>query len=102
VTLEALDARFTKLEYPIERGFAATAGDIADIKRDMATREQMIVLGTQTASIERELAVDPNDGTAVARCESDTHRSRRAVWQTRGDCAAPCALHKEGFLRLKG
>jgi hypothetical protein len=27
----------------------------------------MIVLGTQTASIERELAVDPNDGTAVAR-----------------------------------
>ena len=62
VTLEALDARFTKLEHVIttgfertDRNFAAIAEDIADIKRDMATRDQIVALHTQVNSIEREL-----------------------------------------------
>ena len=55
VTLEALDARFSKLEHLIERGFAATAGDVADIKRDMATKDQVIALHTQVNSIEGQV-----------------------------------------------
>ena len=55
VTLETLDARFTKLEHLIERGFAATANDIVDVKRDMATKDQVIALHTQVNSIERQL-----------------------------------------------
>ena len=39
----------------IEKGFAAVAGDITDIKRDMATKEQLIALQTQVNSIETQL-----------------------------------------------
>ena len=48
----------------IERGFAAVAGDIADIKRDMATKEdleklatkeQLVALHMQVSSIEAQL-----------------------------------------------
>jgi hypothetical protein len=49
VTLETLDARFAKLEQLIERGFAATAADIAD------TKDQLIALHVQVNSIERQL-----------------------------------------------
>jgi hypothetical protein len=62
ITLEMLDTRFTKLEGLIERGyssgdkkFAAIADDIADIKRDMATKDQIIALHTQVNSIETEI-----------------------------------------------
>jgi hypothetical protein len=48
VTLETLDARFSKLENLIERGFGAIAND-------MATKDQMIDLHTQVNSIERQL-----------------------------------------------
>jgi hypothetical protein len=39
ITLETLDARFTKLETLIERGFGAIAND-------MATKDQLIALHT--------------------------------------------------------
>ena len=39
----------------IEKGFAAVAGDVADLKRDMATKEQMTALHTQVNSIETQL-----------------------------------------------
>jgi hypothetical protein len=39
----------------MEGGFAAVAGDIADIKRDMATKLQVIALHTQVNSIEAQL-----------------------------------------------
>ena len=39
----------------IEKGFAAVAGEIADIKRDMATKDQVIALHTQVNSIEAQL-----------------------------------------------
>jgi len=39
----------------VEKGFAAVAGDIADIKHDMATKDQIIALHTQVNSIETEL-----------------------------------------------
>jgi hypothetical protein len=32
----------------IEKGFGAIASDIADIKRDMATKDQIIALHTQS------------------------------------------------------
>ena len=39
----------------IEKGFGAVSSDIADIKRDMATKDQFIALHTQVNSIERQL-----------------------------------------------
>ena len=39
----------------IEKGLGAVASDIADIKRDMATKDQVIALHTQVNSIERQL-----------------------------------------------
>jgi len=48
ITFETLDARFTKLESLIERGFGA----IAD---DMATKDQLVAIHTQVHSIERQL-----------------------------------------------
>ena len=36
-------------------GLGAVAGDIADIKRDMATKEQIIALPTQVTAIETQL-----------------------------------------------
>ena len=48
VTLESVAAQ-------IEMGFGAIASDIADIKRDMATKDQLIALHTQVNSIERQL-----------------------------------------------
>ena len=46
---------FQKIDARMERGFAAVAGDVADIKRDMATKEHISALATQVGSIEREL-----------------------------------------------
>lgn len=39
----------------MEKGFAAVTDDITDIKRDMATKEQVIALHTQVNSIETQL-----------------------------------------------
>jgi hypothetical protein len=55
----AMNARMTKgfasVDARTESGFAAIADDIADIKRDMATKDQVIALHTQANSIERQL-----------------------------------------------
>ena len=45
----------TSIAAQIEKGLGAVAGDIADIKRDMATKDQVIALHTQVNSIERQL-----------------------------------------------
>lgn len=45
----------TSIAAQIEKGFGAVASDIADIKRDMATKDQVIALHTQVNSIERQL-----------------------------------------------
>ena len=56
VSLETrMEHGFASIEMRVERGFAAVADDLADIKRDMATKDQLIALHTQTNSIEREL-----------------------------------------------
>ena len=39
----------------IEKGFGAVASDIADIKRDMATKDQIITLHTQVNGIETDI-----------------------------------------------
>ena len=39
----------------MEKGFGAVADDIADIKRDMATKDQIISLHTQVNSIGSQL-----------------------------------------------
>jgi hypothetical protein len=39
----------------VERGFAAVADDIADIKSKMATKDDIANLGGQLTSVEREL-----------------------------------------------
>jgi len=46
---------FAAIDKQMESGFAAVADDIADIKRDMATKDQVIALHNQVNSIEREL-----------------------------------------------
>lgn len=51
----SVNSRIHKLETLIEKGFAATADDIADIKRDMATKDQVIALHTQVNSVEAQL-----------------------------------------------
>jgi hypothetical protein len=51
----ALNARMTKMDDRMERSFTAVAGDITDIKRDMATKDQIIALHTQVNSIETQL-----------------------------------------------
>ena len=59
ITLETLSAQmqkgFASIEARTERGFAAVADDIADIKHDMARKDQIIALHTQVNSIETQL-----------------------------------------------
>jgi hypothetical protein len=50
-----LEQKIDALTNIVEKGFAAVAGDIADIKRDMSTNDQVIALHTQVNSIERQL-----------------------------------------------
>jgi hypothetical protein len=59
---KTLDHKLDHLTGLVEKGFAAVASDITDIKRDMtdmkrdmATKEQVIALQTQVNSIERQL-----------------------------------------------
>jgi hypothetical protein len=51
----SIDTRFASIEMRMQKSVAAVADDVADIKRDMATKDQIIALHTQTNSIEREL-----------------------------------------------
>jgi hypothetical protein len=39
----------------MENGFAAVAGDIADLRKEMATKDQVIALQMQVNSIEAQL-----------------------------------------------
>ena len=39
----------------IEKGFTAVAGDIADLRKEMATKDQVIALQMQVNSIEAQL-----------------------------------------------
>ena len=52
---DKLGAQIGDLDTRMEKGFAAVAGDIADIKRDMATKDHIIALHTQVNSIETQL-----------------------------------------------
>jgi hypothetical protein len=51
----SVEAKLEKTDVRMERGFAAIADDIADIKRDMATKEHIVALHTQVNSIETQL-----------------------------------------------
>ena len=51
----SLEQKIDALTNIVEKGFAAVAGDIADIKETMATKEQIITLHTQVNSIETQL-----------------------------------------------
>ena len=53
--IDALTTIVTGLAKTIEKSFASVADDIADIKRDMATKDQFIKLHTQVNSIEHQL-----------------------------------------------
>ncbi len=39
----------------VEKGFTAIAGDIADIRKEMATKDQIFALQTQVNSIENDI-----------------------------------------------
>ena len=51
----SIEAKLEKTDARMERGFAAVADDIGDIKRDMATKDQVIALHTQVNAIETQL-----------------------------------------------
>jgi len=55
----SVDARmqkgFASVDTQMEKGFSAVAEDIADIKRDMATKDHIVALHTQVNSIEAQL-----------------------------------------------
>src|SRR5262245_12021347 len=57
--LAKMDDRMTKMDARIERGFentdrkfAALADDVADIRRDMATKDQLFALETQVRGMQ--------------------------------------------------
>jgi hypothetical protein len=52
---EAVEKKIDALTRIVEKGFAVVAGDIADMKRDTATKDQVIALHTQVNSIEKQL-----------------------------------------------
>lgn len=47
--------RFDRLEKSMEAGFAAVAEDIADLRTNMATKDQLLALSLQVHGIEQEL-----------------------------------------------
>lgn len=51
----ASDKTITGLDARVEKGFAAVADDIADMRRDTATKEQLFALQTQVTSIETQV-----------------------------------------------
>ena len=51
----ATEITLASIAAQIEKGFGAVASDIADIRKDMATKEQIIALHTQVNSIETQL-----------------------------------------------
>src|SRR5271154_5478832 len=53
--LSTVERGFADLEGQMERGFAAVADDITDIKSKMATKDDIANLGGQLTSVEREL-----------------------------------------------
>jgi predicted nucleic acid-binding Zn-ribbon protein len=53
--LSTVERSFADLEGKMDRGFAAIAGDITDIKSKMATKDGIANLGGQLTSVEREL-----------------------------------------------
>jgi hypothetical protein len=46
---------FASIETRMEKGFASVADDMADIRKEAATKEQIIALHTQVNSIETQL-----------------------------------------------
>jgi hypothetical protein len=66
ITLEALatqmaegfasvEGKIEKLDERMERSFATMAGDIADIKHNMATKDQIVALHGQVNAIETDI-----------------------------------------------
>jgi predicted nucleic acid-binding Zn-ribbon protein len=53
--LSTVERGFADLEGKMDRGFAAVAEDITDIKSKMATKDDIANLGGQLTSVEREL-----------------------------------------------
>ena len=53
--LSTVERGFADLEGKMERGFAAVAEDITDIKSKMATKDDIANLGGQLTSVERKL-----------------------------------------------
>jgi predicted nucleic acid-binding Zn-ribbon protein len=53
--LSTVEHGFADLEGKMERGFAAVADDITDIKSKMANKDDIANLGGQLTSVEREL-----------------------------------------------
>jgi hypothetical protein len=52
---KSIEEKIDALTSIVEKGFAAVAGDIADIKRDTATKEQIIALHSQVSAIEADI-----------------------------------------------
>jgi hypothetical protein len=51
----SVEAKIENIDARMERGFAAVAEDVVDIRRNMASKDQIIALHTQVSSMEIEL-----------------------------------------------
>lgn len=76
----AAGKRFDKLDDRMERGFAAVASDVAEIRNDMASKEQVIALHTQLNSIETQVRGMKHDKleTRVTKLEKEVFGQSRA------------------------
>lgn len=52
---KSLEQKIDALTSIVEKGFAAVAEDIGDIREKMATKDQVLALQTQVNSIEQQL-----------------------------------------------
>lgn len=55
ITLVTIADQIAKMDSRMESGFAALAEDMTDVRKDMATKEQLLTLHTQVTSIETQL-----------------------------------------------
>jgi hypothetical protein len=53
--IDKLNNRVENVDARMQRGFAAVADDVGDIKRDMASKGQIITLHTQITAIEGDI-----------------------------------------------
>jgi hypothetical protein len=72
-----LEQKIDALTNIVEKGFAAVAEDIGDIREKMATKDQVLAVQTQVNSIERQLR-DTKTEVRLADLEDEVFGASKA------------------------